>query len=142
MTGVAGHTGLAFFIALALSLILMPIAVALGPHLGTMVAARLFRNSRSKRKISYLGGPALCVATVAGALVGGGFNRPAMVILAGGTALLLISFRDTKRRRTRTHPALVGLLQATVASVVWWLEFKAALPGFSGWLLTVFLLVG
>ncbi|HEX2149619.1 MAG TPA: DUF4012 domain-containing protein [Actinomycetota bacterium] len=142
MTGVAGQTTLAFLIALALSLVLMPIAVALGPHLGTMVAARLFRNSRSKRKISYLGGPALCVAAVLGSVVGGGFERPAMVILGGGLLLVLISFRDTKRRSTRTPIALVGALQAAVASVVWWLEFKAALPGFSGWLLTVFLLVG
>ena len=120
----------------------MPIAVTLGPHLGTMVAARLFRNSRSKRKISYLGGPALCVATVAGALVGAGLDRPAMVILGGGLVLVVISFRDTKRRSTRTPFVLVGALQALVASVVWWMEFKAALPGFSGWLLTVFLLVG
>lgn len=142
MTGVAGHTALAFFIALAFSLVLMPIAVALGPHLGTMVAARLFRNSRSKRKISYLGGPALCVATVMGSLVGGGLERSALVILGGGLALLAISFRDTKRRSSRTPPAIVGSLQAAVASMVWWLEFKAALPGFSGWLLTVFLLVG
>src|SRR5688572_17425755 len=110
MTGVAGQTTFAFLIALALSLVLMPIAVTLGPHLGTMVAARLFRNSRSKRKISYLGGPALCVATVAGSLVGGGLTRLAMVILGGGLVLVLIGFRDTKRRSTRTPVGLVAAL--------------------------------
>jgi UDP-N-acetylmuramyl pentapeptide phosphotransferase/UDP-N-acetylglucosamine-1-phosphate transferase len=142
MSGVAGHTVLAFFIALALSLILMPIAVTVGAHLKMVVQPRLFRNSRNRRKISYLGGPALCLATVAGALVAGGLERSATAVIGGGLALLVIGYRDNKRRSRRWHPALVGSLQASVASVVWWLEFRQALPGPTGWFLTVFLLVG
>ncbi len=141
MTGVAGNTTLAFLIALAVSLILMPIAVTLGPHLKAMVSPRLFRNSRSKRKISYLGGVALCVAAVVGALVGGGIRSTTVNLMAGAAALLAISFGDNKRRRRRLHPFWVGALQASAASLVWWQEFNTSLPGFSGWLLSTFLLV-
>ncbi len=142
MSGVAGQTALAFLIALTLSLILMPIAVTVGAHLKMVVQPRFFRSSRSSRKISYLGGPALCVATVAGVLVGGGLDRSALFILGGAVGMLAITYRNNKRRHTKWHPGLVGTLQASVATLVWWQEFRPALPGFSGWLITVFLLVG
>lgn len=142
MTGVAGQAALAFLIALALSLVLMPIAQTVGAHLNMVTQARYFRNSRSKRKISYLGGLAVCMATVGGALVGGGLERSVLIILGGGLAFLLITYRHNRRRSGRWHPALVAGAQISAASIVWWMEFRPALPGFSGWLMAVFLLVG
>lgn len=140
MTGVAGQTILAFLIALALSNILMPIAVTAGAHLGMTVRPRFFRSSRSNRKISYLGGPALCASTVAAALIGGGLDRSLLVILGGALAMLAIGYRDNRRRNRPWHPGLVLTLQALVASVVWWLEFSPSLPGLSGWMITTILL--
>ena len=140
MTGIAGHTFLAFFIALTMSSVLMPIAVTVGAHLGHTVKPRYFRSSRSNRRVSYLGGTAVCAATVVASLIAGGLERFAVVILAGGIVLLAVGFRDNKRRNRKWHPGLVATLQALVASAVWWQEFRAALPGFAGWLITVFLL--
>lgn len=141
MTGVAGHTTLALLIALALSLILMPIATTLGATLKMQVQPRVFRSSRSPRPISYLGGPALCVAAGLGAFLGGGLERSGIIILGGGFAMLALLFRHNRRRNRPWHPVLVGVLQAGVASGVWWLDFREALPGPTGWLITVFLLV-
>lgn len=142
MSGVAGQAGLSFVVALALSLILMPLAVTLGAQLRMVVEPRLFRSSRSRRKVSYLGGPAVCLATVVGVLVARGLDRSTITILSGGLALFFVSYRDNKRRTRRWPPELVGCLQVTVATVIWWIEFRPDLPGFPGWLITIFLLVG
>lgn len=143
MTGVAGQTFLALFIALATGLLLMPIAVTLGAHLKAEVEPRFFRSSRSRRKISYLGGPAVAAAATLAAGVTGGLNPQAVSIVGGGLALLAIGYPDNRRRRSsRRSPAVIALLQAGVATVVWWYAFQPALPGLGGWMITIFLLVG
>ena len=142
MTGTAGQTALSFLIALSLSLILMPLAVSVGAHLNLVVRPRLFRSSRSSRRISYLGGPAVCLATGAGVLMGAGLDRSTAILLGGAFGMLAITYPNNRRHRRRLHPGLVAALQVTVATVVWWQQFQSALPGVTGWLMTVFLLVG
>jgi UDP-N-acetylmuramyl pentapeptide phosphotransferase/UDP-N-acetylglucosamine-1-phosphate transferase len=129
MNALVANSVWAFVLALLLSLILMPVSVILGARYGLLVTPRLWRRGRSKRAVTYLGGPAVCLATVAGSFFSSRLPIEFMLILAGGTAMLLLSFRDNKRRRSRRlHPLLRVLLQTFIAGAVWWLVFRDLMP--------------
>lgn len=120
----------AFSLALLLSLVLMPICVVFGTRLNLMVIPRIWRRGRSKRPVTYLGGPAVCLATVAGAVLPSSLGTEYKVILAGAVAMLLIGYRDNKRRRSKqSNPLFRAISQVVIAGAVWWFAFRGTLPG-------------
>ena len=143
MNALVANSVWAFVLALLLSLILMPVSVILGARYGLLVTPRLWRRGRSKRAVTYLGGAAVCLATVAGSLFSSRLPIEFMLILAGGTAMLLLGFRDNKQRRSRRlNPVLRLFLQACIAGAVWWFVFSDVMPDpFEGALAIIWLVV-
>ena len=93
--------GLAFVIAVASALVLMPLAVAVGQRLGFEVRPRL--HGKGGRQVSYLGGAALALATCLAVVAAGGLRRDGP-LLAGGLALLGLAPSLAHRARHRLAP--------------------------------------
>ena len=113
--------GLAFVIAVASALVLMPLAVAAGRHLGFEVRPRL--HGRGGPRVSYLGGAALALATCVAVVAAGDLRRDGP-LLAGGLALLGLGLLDD-----RLGPAGLGrgvriVAEVCVAFAVWWTALR------------------
>lgn len=140
MSSPAGPSVWAFILALLLSLIFMPVCVILGARHKMVIRPRLWRKSRSKRTVTYLGGPAVALAATAGALLSTSLLSDLGVILAGGVILAATGFLDNRRSR-RLHPLARMTLQAAVAVWIWGLALSDQFPGPVGALATVAFLV-
>lgn len=134
------RVGLAFGISLLLSLALMPVAVSVGRRLGMTVQARYFRNSRSSRRMSYLGGVAVATAAIVGAFIAKNPSPTGIVALQGGLVFLALGFPEV-RTGHKTHFVPKFLVQGLVAAIVWWFTLRLALPGPAGGAITVLVLV-
>jgi UDP-N-acetylmuramyl pentapeptide phosphotransferase/UDP-N-acetylglucosamine-1-phosphate transferase len=129
----APGVGLAFVIAVAAALVLMPLAVAAGRRLGFEVRPRL--HGRGGPRVSYLGGAALALATCVAVVAAGDLRRDGP-LLAGGLALLGLGLLDD-----RLGPAGLGrgvriVAEACVAFAVWWTALRPHTAGgaFEGFL--------
>lgn len=130
MNALVTQSAWAFGLGLVVSLTLMPVCVILGARFNLMVAPRLWRRGRSKRPVAYLGGIAVCLATLAGALIPSNLRMDFLVLLAGATGMLLVGYPDNgKRSSQRLHPVERGILQAAIAALVWWFAFRQTMPG-------------
>jgi UDP-N-acetylmuramyl pentapeptide phosphotransferase/UDP-N-acetylglucosamine-1-phosphate transferase len=131
----------AFLISFLLTLVLMPLAITIGHHFKMEARPRFFRKSKSHRPIYYLGGTAVALCTIPASFVAAGTRAPLATALGAGLILVAVGFRENTRR-LKSVPLLLRLsIQATLAGLVWLVEFQGQLPGFAGAAVAIVLLV-
>jgi UDP-N-acetylmuramyl pentapeptide phosphotransferase/UDP-N-acetylglucosamine-1-phosphate transferase len=138
-----GHPGLvdlwAFAIAVLLSLVLMPVGIVLGRHYHMVTKARLFKRSRSQRRVSYLGGLAVALSATLATFIAGGVV-PTTISVAGGMLVLAVCFFDNASKKPRPVFSRI-YMEGVVAAGVWVLGFRQQFPGPAGALVAVAVLV-
>jgi UDP-GlcNAc:undecaprenyl-phosphate/decaprenyl-phosphate GlcNAc-1-phosphate transferase len=126
-------------VAVAVGLLLSPLAAALGPRIGAAARPRLYGAGAAA--VSYLGGGAVAVAVAAGALAGGAERRLVLLILVGGGALLLLGLADDVLGGLPPAPRVVA--EVAVGAAAWWAGLRPDWvgPDWADLVLTVFVLV-
>ena len=126
-----------FFWALASSLVLMPLVIAVGRRYGFVSKPRLF--GRSEVTIPNIGGLAIAAATTGAFTVGWGLPGDVGPLLMGTLLVISLGLADDKMKVHR--PAYRLALQLGIACVAWFLGLRADLGGPVGAVGTVLFLV-
>lgn len=126
----------AFIVALAGSLALMPVAMALGRRLGWVVTPRLF--DRGGHPIPNVGGKALAISALAAFILVWGLPAGTGSFIAGAVALLVLGFWDDRSREwIFANPRSRLILQIVVAVGAFWSGFGSDTGGWLGGVGTV-----
>ncbi len=134
------HTGGAFALSLALSLLLIPLAIAVGKRFKLTVRPRL--HGRGRGSVTYLGGAVVAVAAVVSVISIAGFSRDIGIVLVGASALLVLGLVDDRSAPHGISPMIRFLTQSVVAMLVWRYALRGDSDGLFEGFTAIFLLVG
>lgn len=120
--------GTAVLCTLVAGLAVTRLSIAVGYRLGFVVKPRLY--GRCESSITYLGGPALAVTSIAGFLVFGRSNDLVRTILLAGIAVLILGFVDDRLSASAgLTPRFRVIVEVAIAAAAWRMGVSAYSTG-------------
>ncbi len=130
---------LAWLLALAASLVLVPASIYLGHRFALVSNPRLF--GKSERVVPNVGGIGLAMATALAFLLLVDPANSVSALVIGAILACLLGLADDRIKFVGSSPRRRLLLQAGIGAVAWFAGFSADAPGPAGFIATVLFLV-